>query len=295
MSSARIPPSRRSPSIRSHPCPRSWNGNSGCVIAVGVGSGWKCRSSPPCSRSVEHLVERHLAELETRLVRLEARHRTHELDDPRAACAASRGNAAPSRHPPAAAHATCPPICTNGSVDVTSSCNSSSLSSLSPIARRQSNDASSAVPSSPLERARRIALRRRLQVHAQLARRRAATPTAAAPARRAPRASGSLRAGRTSRDRDRASASAGSSASNAMPPSASTGSMLGEPADQRAPRIARAHEREHLVAALAPQQRRRQAQRRVVLRLQPHLQARARRPRARRDAARPSTATCSAA
>ena len=51
MSSARIPPSRRSPSIRSHPCPRSWNGNSECVIAAGVGSGWKCRSSPPCNRS----------------------------------------------------------------------------------------------------------------------------------------------------------------------------------------------------------------------------------------------------
>ena len=50
MSSARMAPIPRSPRSRSQPCPRSWNGNSGCVIAAGVPSGAKCRSSSPAIR-----------------------------------------------------------------------------------------------------------------------------------------------------------------------------------------------------------------------------------------------------
>ena len=41
MSSARIPPTPRSPSIRSQPWPRSWNGKSANSIEAGVGSGLK--------------------------------------------------------------------------------------------------------------------------------------------------------------------------------------------------------------------------------------------------------------
>ena len=80
MSSARIAPIPRSPSSRSQPWPRSWNGNSGWVIAAGVASGSKCRSSPPSSSALSASSSDDLAELEPGVLELDARDRADEVD-----------------------------------------------------------------------------------------------------------------------------------------------------------------------------------------------------------------------
>ena len=88
MSSARIAPTPRSPSIRSQPWPRSWKREelerASPPASAAAGSGGRRRRGS----SRERRVERDLAELEPGLVRLEPRDRADEVDDPRAAAAA---------------------------------------------------------------------------------------------------------------------------------------------------------------------------------------------------------------
>ena len=81
MSSARIPPTRRSPSSRSQPWPRSWKPNSSWLIPGGVARGWKRRSSTAREERVQPFVEADLSELDAGLVGLEPRDGANELDD----------------------------------------------------------------------------------------------------------------------------------------------------------------------------------------------------------------------
>ena len=92
---------------------------------------------------------------------------------------------------------------------------------------------------------------------------------------------------RKSRTASSSSSASVGSAVEAMPPSASRGSISVDLPGQRAARIARAQEREDVVAAL-PQQRGRQAERRVVGRLQPELEHEARSPSSALVEVRPS-------
>ena len=168
MSSARIPPTPRSPSIRSQPWPRSWNGKSANCIEAGVGSGWK-RWSPSWSRSASGasretspssspassvsspLTARTSSTIPAPVRRRSRKRSAFSTSDRRSACQR-------------------PATRTNGSFAAARSASSCSLRTTSPRASCQSNVASEAVERRPLERAREAAARRG-QVDPELARR----------------------------------------------------------------------------------------------------------------------------
>ena len=183
----------------------------------------------------------------------------------------------------------CPPTCTNGSFDVTSSSTSSSLSSCR-RSRASSRTRELRRREQPARARRRIAAARRLQVHAQVARR-------AQPLRRQQHRDLVLVESRHHVAQEephliRIELDLRRLALVEHDPALRhSGSTFASPRINALARIARSHEREHLVAAVAPEKRRGQRQRRIVGRLQPRLQRQARRPRARRDGTRASTAT----
>ena len=165
MSSARIAPTPRSPSRRSQPWPRSWNGKSGWVIAAGVGSARKRRSpawsrdesdsssetspsSTPASSVSSPETARTSSTMPTPARRRSRKRSAFSTSERRTACQRS-------------------PMRTNGSFAAARSASSSSVSSVSPTARRQSNCASSSDESSPLDATRRRARRRQVDPDAR--------------------------------------------------------------------------------------------------------------------------------
>ena len=161
-----------------------------------------------------------------------------------------------------------PPIRMNGSLAAASSASSSSVRTSSPTASRQSNRASSAVERRPLDRtggplvARRLT-RRRLRVPSQAAGSMTGTPRSSSRGtalrrKRRTVVGLELRLGRLGR-------------MELDPGFGEERLDLRQLPDQIAARVAGTQEREDLVAA-APEQRRGQAERRIVLRLQPQLE-----------------------
>ena len=151
MSSARIAPTPRSPSIRSQPWPRSWNGKSANVIEAGVGSGRK-RWSPSWSRSASGASSVTSPSSSPASSVSSPTDGPDELDDPDTVRRRSRKRSARST---SVRRSACqrPATRTNGSFAAASSASSSSLRTTSPTASCQSNVASAAVERRPLERA----------------------------------------------------------------------------------------------------------------------------------------------
>ena len=144
MSSARIAPIPRSPRSRSQPCPRSWNGKSGCVIAAGVPSGSKLPLVAAGEQRPEAVVERDLAELEPGVLELDARDGPDEVDDGSLAAAIEEEQrpldlGAAQRVPAARGSGSAAPWRRRARSS------SSSVSVVSPIASFQSNRASASV------------------------------------------------------------------------------------------------------------------------------------------------------
>ena len=269
MSSARIAPTPRSPSIRSQPWPRSWNGNSVERHRRRRRQRAEAARRSPSSSASER-VERHLAELEPCLVGVEARDGAHELDDPDAAAAALEEAERASRRPTARSACQRPATRTNGSFAAASS--SELLLAEHDVAdgeppveareRRRREQAArarrrgrcSSRSGSTRIAARRAQPRRRQQHrHAALLeqRHRLAQEVAGASRRRAP-----PRSARAS--------------SNPIPCSASSGSSSA--AGGSSPRAGRWRAGTRRRRRRPPRERRRQAERRVVLRLQPQLE-----------------------
>ena len=151
MSSARIAPIPRSPSSRSQPWPRSWNGNSGWVIAAGVPSGSKCRSSPPSS-SAPSASSRTTSPSSSPASSssMPETARTRSTTDPSRRRSRNRSAFSTSERRSACQR---PRTRISGSFAAASSTSSSSVSVVSPIASFQSKRARASVVSSPLERA----------------------------------------------------------------------------------------------------------------------------------------------
>ena len=180
--------------------------------------------------------------------------------------AGARGSAAPARPPSGGAHASVRRRGGTAPSRGASAASSSSPSSTSPSATRHSKRASASVERRPLERARLVAFRStrsRLGERIQSAGRSTGTPRSAS-------------CGIASR-RKRPAASTSSTVAVAPVGVEPDAARCEQRLDRRelpgevAARVAGAHEREDLVAALV-QQRRGQAQRRVVLRVQPQLE-----------------------
>ena len=219
MSSARIPPTPRSPSSRSQPWPRSWNGKSGCVIAAGVGSARKRRSpaprreesgsssvTSPSSTPASSVSSPDTARTSS-TIPMPARRRSRK----RSAFSTSARRTACQRSP----------MRTKGSFAAARSASSSSVSSVSPTASRQSNRASSVGERKPLERTRGAL------VAVRLTRMRVGERSHDAGSRTGTSRSSSF--GIASRRKSRtcsgpSSASDGSAVSNSIPIAASTGS-----------------------------------------------------------------------
>ena len=215
MSSARIAPMPRSPSRRSQPWPRSWNGKSGVGHRRRRAERLEAAGRRRREQIGEHVVERHLAELEPGL-QLDARDGADEVDEVplaapveeakcpldvrrRSACQRPRTRtAAPSR--PRARRA---PL---------------RSASMSPIASFQSKRRERVGREQPARRlsgrtlvASRLT-RSRLDERTQF--RGSSTGTPSSSSR------GIARAGRSRTSSPSSSTSVGSAASNAMPPSA---------------------------------------------------------------------------
>ena len=127
MSSARIAPTPRSPSMRSQPWPRSWNGKSSNCIAAGVGSERNRRSSSSSSdASGASSVTSPSSRPASSVSRPETARTRSTMPEPLRGGA--RGSAAPARRPSGGAHASLPATRMNGSFAAASSASSSSVS-----------------------------------------------------------------------------------------------------------------------------------------------------------------------
>ena len=219
MSSARIAPTPRSPSIRSHPWPRSWNGNSSNCIAAGVGRERnRCSSSCRSEVSGASRVTSPSSTPASSVSRPETARTRSTIPAPDRRRSRKRSARSTSERR-SACHL--PATRMKGCLAAASSASSSSVSTASPTASRQSNRASSVGERKPLARragwleAVRLT-RTRLGERIQAAGSKTGTPCSSsfgiALRRNRRTVSGS------------SCSSAGSAASKSIPTSASTGS-----------------------------------------------------------------------